>query len=46
MPKKAQFHSVADANAAPLKAEMLCADSPAAVLALIRRAFADARVAA
>ena len=36
----------ADANGAPLRAEMLRADSPAATLALIRRAFADARVAA
>lgn len=32
----------ADANAAPLRAEMLRADSPAATIALIRRAFADA----
>ncbi|MFV0384156.1 tRNA dihydrouridine synthase DusB [Paracoccus sp. (in: a-proteobacteria)] len=32
----------ADAAAAPLRAEMLRADSPAATLALIRRAFADA----
>jgi tRNA-dihydrouridine synthase B len=33
----------ADASAAPLRAEMLRADSPAATVALIRRAFADAR---
>lgn len=33
----------AEASAAPLRAEMLRADSPAATVALIRRAFADAR---
>ncbi len=32
----------ADANGAPLRAEMLRADTPAATIALIRRAFADA----
>ncbi|MBU3029987.1 tRNA dihydrouridine synthase DusB [Paracoccus marinaquae] len=32
----------AEANGAPLRAEMLRADSPAATIALIRRAFADA----
>jgi tRNA-dihydrouridine synthase B len=33
----------ADANAAPLRAEMLRSDSPAATIALIRRAFVEAR---
>ena len=33
----------AEANGAPLRAEMLRADSPAATIALIRRAFAEAR---
>lgn len=33
----------AEANGAPLRAEMLRADSPAATIALIRRAFADAQ---
>ena len=36
----------ADANGAPLRDQMLRADSPAATLALIRQAFADASVAA
>ena len=36
----------ADANGAPLRDQMLRADSPAVTLALIRQAFGDARVAA